>query len=107
MMGIPDFNHILKRIPNGRLFPTGAFKLLFGRSRPRSIRIMTLGVKRKFRGRGIFALFSHEAWQRASNANLLGAEASWILEDNEEMNRPWVEAGARVYRRWRYYERAL
>ena len=34
-------------------------------------------------------------------------EASWILEDNLPMLRPLIASGARVWRRYRIYERAL
>lgn len=107
MLALPDFNHIFKRIPNGKLLPFGIFKLLIGKRMLRSVRILTLGVKPEFRGGGIFAAFTHESFQRAQRRNLLGGEASWILEDNVEMNKPWQDMGAPLYRRWRIYERAL
>ena len=31
MLAMPDFNHILKRIPSGKLLPTGIFTLLIGK----------------------------------------------------------------------------
>jgi GNAT superfamily N-acetyltransferase len=107
MFGIPDVNHILKRIPNGRLFPTGILKLLFGKRLLKTVRIVALGVKPEYRNTGIFALFNHEAFTRAHRYGLIGGEASWILEDNEAMNRPWKEIGAPLYRRWRIYEKTL
>src|SRR3712207_8250247 len=38
-----------KRIPTGRLLPTGLFKLLLGKRRISSGRVMALGVKREYR----------------------------------------------------------
>ncbi|MBL7716302.1 MAG: hypothetical protein JNL01_12625 [Bdellovibrionales bacterium] len=107
MLALPDFNHILKRIPNGKLFPTGLFKLLLGKHLLKSVRIITLGVKPEFRGTGIFALFTFEAFERAAKFGYLAGEASWILEDNEPMNKPWKDLGAPLYRRWRIYEKQL
>ena len=107
MLALPDFNHIFKRIPNGNLFPTGIFKLLIGKRMLRSVRIMTLGVKPEFRGGGIFAAFTHESFMRAQKYKILYGEASWILEDNEAMNKPWRDLGAPLYRRWRMYERTI
>ncbi len=37
----------------------------------------------------------------------VGAEASWILEDNEKLNGPLRALGAKVYRRWRIYEKGV
>lgn len=107
MLALPDFNHILKRIPTGRLFPTGLIKLLLGKRLLKSVRIITLGVKPEYRGTGIFALFTFEAFERAHKFDYLAGEASWILEDNEPMNKPWKDLGAPLYRRWRIYQKAL
>ncbi len=73
----------------------------------KTVRVITLGVKPEFRGGGIFALFTYESFLRAQRRKLIGGEASWILEDNEAMNKPWRDLGAPIYRRWRIYERSL
>jgi GNAT superfamily N-acetyltransferase len=104
---VPDFNHVLEHNPSGRLFPTGLLKLLIGKGRLKSGRIMALGVKREFRTAGIFALFADELFRRGRAYGAVGAEASWILEDNELMNRPLRAIGAKEYRRWRMYEAPL
>jgi GNAT superfamily N-acetyltransferase len=106
-IAIPDYHEIFKRIPNGRLLPTGIFKLLSGAKKLNTTRVMVLGVKREFRTRGIFALFLDEFFRRARRYGLVGGEASWVLEDNVRMNRPLETIGARPYRRWRIYERPL
>jgi hypothetical protein len=106
-IAIPDYHRIFKRIPNGRLLPTGIFKLLTGAKKLNTTRVMVLGVKREFRTRGIFALFLDEFFRRARQYGLEGGEASWVLEDNVLMNRPLETIGARPYRRWRIYERPL
>jgi GNAT superfamily N-acetyltransferase/predicted metal-dependent hydrolase len=107
MLAVPDYNYIFKRIPNGKLFPTGIFKLLLGKKLLKSVRIITLGVKPEYRGGGIFALFTFEAFERAHKFGYIAGEASWILEDNEAMNKPWRDLGAPLYRRWRIYEKQL
>ncbi|MBA3889502.1 MAG: N-acetyltransferase [Gemmatimonadaceae bacterium] len=103
---VPDYNVVLRRIVNGRLFPTGAFRLLMARNRLRSGRVMALGVKREYRSTGLSALLMHEVIRRANAYGVTVAEASWILEDNALMNRPLVAMGAKEYRRWRIYEKA-
>ena len=107
MLAVPDFNYVFKRIPNGKLFPTGIFKLLIGKRMLKTVRIITLGVKPEYRGSGIFALFTFEAFERAKKFGYVAGEASWILEDNVAMNKPWQDLGAPQYRRWRIYEKAL
>jgi GNAT superfamily N-acetyltransferase len=107
MLLLPDFNLIFKRIPNGRLFPTGLIKLLLGKGRLHSSRVMALGVKREYRRNDVFALLIDELYRRGIARGITRAEASWVLEDNDLMNRPMRAMGAREYRRWRIYERAL
>jgi hypothetical protein len=104
---IPDYAHVQKRIPSGRLLPFGVVKLLLGKRSLKSMRVMALGIKRPFRTAGIFALFAHELYRRCRQHGIVGAEASWILDENELMKRPLRAIGAREYRRWRIYERSL
>lgn len=107
MLILPDYHQVQKRIPSGRLFPTGLAKLLLGKRRLRSGRIMAMGVRRQFRTRGIFPLFATEALRRARDYGALGAEASWILADNEAMIRPLRRLGLKAYRQWRIYEKPI
>ena len=107
MIIVPDFHHAFKAVGNGRLLPTGLFKLLAAKKRLKTGRIMILGAKAEYRRRGIFALFAHEMFRRGRAFGAVGAEASWILEDNDKLNRPLEAMGAKEYRRWRIYDRAI
>jgi GNAT superfamily N-acetyltransferase len=107
MIIVPDFHLAFKAVGNGRLLPTGLFKILAAKKRLRSGRIMILGAKAEYRRRGIFALFANEMFERAKAFGITGAEASWILEDNDKLNRPLTSLGAREYRRWRIYDRPI
>jgi hypothetical protein len=46
-------------------------------------------------------------FRRGKEFGAIGAEASWILEDNEKLNKPLESMGAKEYRRWRIYDRAI
>jgi hypothetical protein len=107
MINVPDYHPVYKSIGTGRLLPTGLFKLLRAKSRLRTFRVMILGAKPEFRRRGIFALFMHEMVRRGKAYGVTGAEASWILEDNDKLNRPLTALGAKEYRRWRIYDRPI
>jgi hypothetical protein len=107
MIIVPDYHHAFKAVGNGRLFPTGLFKLLAAKKRLKTGRIMILGAKAEYRNRGIFALFAAEMFRRGKEFGALGAEASWILEDNEKLTKPLEAMGAKEYRRWRIYDRPL
>jgi GNAT superfamily N-acetyltransferase len=104
---LPDFNHLFKKIGTGRLFPTGWLTLLLGKSRLRTARVVLLGVNPAFRSRSIMQLFAHELYQRGRAMGAMGAEASWILEDNHLMTKPLEMLGAKSYKTWRLYERGI
>jgi hypothetical protein len=107
MIIVPDFHHAYKAVGNGRLLPTGLFKILAAKSRIKTGRVMILGAKPEYRRRGIFALFAHEMFRRGKEKNFVGGEASWVLEDNDRLNRPLRAMGAKEYRRWRIYDRTI
>ena len=107
MLVLPDFNQIFKRIPNGKLLPTGLFKLLFGKKNLRGFRVLLLGVKPEFRSRSIFQLFVHEVFRRGRAYGATDGELSWVLEDNHLMTQPMDAIRAPEYRRWRIYDRAI
>ncbi|MBI4924857.1 MAG: hypothetical protein HY843_02950 [Bdellovibrio sp.] len=110
---IPDVNQILKKIKNGKLFPLGFFKLLWNlkgpgkRSAMNRCRILTLGIKKEFRPLGIGPLLYAELLKRGPALGYPVGEASWILEDNEPMNRALVHMGAQKTKVYRLYDKAI
>ncbi|SFE01976.1 hypothetical protein SAMN05518672_104161 [Chitinophaga sp. CF118] len=104
---VPDMNQIFKTIKRGRLLPTGIFKLLFNKKKIDTVRVIALGVLEPYRKMGIEACFYGELIQRSRERGFLYAEASWILEHNDLMNRALLKINADPYKRYRIYEKAL
>ncbi len=102
-LALPDLNQILIRL-NGRLFPFGILRLLRDRSKIDALRILTMGVIKKFRGRGIDTCFYHETYRRAIAKGIWRGEMSWILENNLVMNRIVTNLGFTVYKKYRLYD---
>ena len=102
-----DLNRVLRTIPSGRLWPWNVAKLLLGVRRVRNHRVILLGVRASHRNRGLMALFTHEAVRRGRESGEEGAEASWILDDNELLIGPLTALGYEPYKRWRIYDRPL
>jgi hypothetical protein len=102
-LALPDFNQVLIRL-NGRLFPFGFLKLLWYRRKINMIRVVTVGVVKKFRQRGIDSCFYYETWKRATAKGMPRGEMSWILEDNAAMNNALRNLGLRIYKRYRLYD---
>lgn len=106
-LAIPDINQVLIKIKRGRLFPTGIFKLLLGLKKINYVRVLALGVTEDYRKAGIEACFYAEIIEKAVSKKIKGGEASWILENNELMNNGLRKLNARVYKRYRIFEKAL
>ena len=103
---LPDLNVVLGKM-NGRLFPTGIFKLLFGRKKIDTVRVITMGVLPEYRKQGIDALLYFRTIQEAQKKGIRGGEMSWILEDNVPMNRIAEKLGSTRYKTYRFYEKPL
>ena len=106
-LAIPDINQITINIKRGRLFPTGLFKLLMGKKKIKKIRIILLGVIEDYRKLGIEGVFYAKIISNGLAKGVHTAEASWILEDNEMMNKGLQNINARVSKRYRILELPL
>ena len=104
---IPDVNEILIHNKRGRLWPFGIFRLLFGKSATKKMRVLALGVEKRYRNKGIEALFFARNIKEAERKNKTGAEASWILENNHEMNRALEKLNGYAYKTYRLYSKNL
>ncbi|MEC7278324.1 MAG: N-acetyltransferase [Bdellovibrionota bacterium] len=108
IVGLADLNQVFKTIPSGSLLPTGLFKLLTFKKRVSRMRVPTMGVKKKFRKIGLETLLYRKCQLNAEETGLYkSCEASWILEDNIEMNKPLIRMGFDAYKTYRIYEKNL
>ena len=109
LLALPDFNEVLKplrgRLLTSRLF--GALPYVFGKKLPDNLRVVTLGVKKEFRHRGIEAVMLAECMKTSLRLGFREAEASWVLEDNVMMRRLLEPFGGKVYKTYRVYEREV
>ncbi|MEJ2550332.1 MAG: GNAT family N-acetyltransferase [Anaerolineales bacterium] len=71
------------------------------------IRVFALGVMPEHRARGVDAMMYLETAKRAKAKGYEMAESSWILENNEMMNRSLKMLGGKVYKTYRMYEKRL
>ncbi len=109
MLALPDYNQALQPL-RGRLCTPrllGFLPYLLGWKYPPRCRVVTLGVKEKYRNRGLEAVMLTEGFKTGFKVGFEDAEASWILEDNERMCRLMEVFGGTVYRRYRIYEKEV
>ncbi len=105
-VSLPDYNFILKKM-KGHLFPFGIFKALYYKNKIKSIRVITMGVIPEYQSRGIDILFYYYSWKKGVELKFNRGEFSWVLEDNEMMNRIAKHLGAHVHKTYRIFEKKI
>jgi hypothetical protein len=108
-LSLPDINQVLIRL-KGRLFPFGIFKFFWHTKIKRKIntvRTITMGVIPEFRKRGIDNVMTTETYFTGVPKGYVICEMSWVLEDNYMMNRIAEIWGARLYKKYRIWEKNL
>lgn len=105
-LALPDLNRIIKKL-DGDLFPFGWLRLLWGKSKIDFGRILTLGVRRDFHGKGWDSLLYNGISANMIAKGVPSGEMSWMLETNDAINNAMARAGGECYRRYRMYDVAL
>jgi hypothetical protein len=105
-LSLPDINVALKHNKNGYIL-TGLYHLLTKKKEIDLVRIIVLGVLPEYLYTGAGGALFYET---AVNARKLGygyGEASWILEDNDRMNKSAEAMVGIINKRYRIYEIGL
>ena len=106
-LALPDINHVLKKA-NGSLLPFSWWGFLkFNLRKIPTFRLFALGVKREYQQLGLGPLFYQKYIEEGLKRGIRSAELSWILENNDLMNRPIQRMGGKVYKKYRMYDRSL
>jgi hypothetical protein len=109
LVALPDYNMAFKPL-RGHLFSPrlmGALPYLLGWKTPPRCRVIILGVKDSYRGKGLESVMLFEGLKAGFKAGIEQAEASWILEDNLMMTRLMEVYAGKVYKRYRIFEREV
>jgi hypothetical protein len=106
VVSVPDINQALKGT-SGRLVPGTIIRLLMRRRYITRVRLLLLGVEERFRGVGVYSLLLSEWHRQLRGTQYTGAEFSWVLENNRDINDTAEAAGARHYKTYRLYEKTL
>ena len=109
VLSILDVNPALKKI-NGRLLPTGVFRLLWDLKVKNVVetgRLILLGIKGPYRGQGIDTLLFVETHETARKLKFRTGQIGWTLEDNRLVNRAIEAMGGYKIQTYRVYERDL
>jgi len=109
LLASSDFNEGFMPL-KGKILSPGLFKALpylLQWKVPQYCRVLTLGVKGAYRGRGIEAAMLTHGLRTGFRMGFKRIESSWILEDNTPVQRVIELFGGKVYKRYRLYEKAV
>ncbi len=105
-LGLLDFNPIIKEI-DGRLFPFGFLKILFGRKKIKRVRLMSNNILPEFQRWGLGVVALDRMLPGLLKRGFTDCEFSWVLESNR-LSRGTLEAGgATLEKTYRLYDRSL
>lgn len=111
-VALPNVNEHIRKL-NGKLFPTGALKLLWGLKTQgtKTARLALLGVRKKYRNvkkYGALSTFMYaELAKMGQRIGIHWGELSWTLEDNAPVNLAIKFMGGRIYKTYRIYGKSL
>ena len=103
---LPDYNQPIKHM-NGRLFPFGVLKFLWYKRKIDSVRVITLGVKPAYRGKGLDGVLIGKIHEVLQPLGIPRGECSWILEDNLPMRNALERMGGWIYKTYRVFDKPL
>ncbi len=112
IVSLPNINEAIADL-DGRLLPFGWAKLIWRLkvSGLKTLRVPLMGVRRAYahtlQGRMLPFQMIGALNREAAKLGYERAEFSWILEDNRPMRRICEAAGAKAYKTYRLYEKAI
>jgi len=101
---IPDLSIVLQKM-KGRLHPLSILKAIYWYRKIDRLRLLLLGVKKRYRYKGVDALLFREGFKYAKRYREV--EFSWILEDNLSVIRLVEMIGGSLSRVFRIYEKEI
>jgi hypothetical protein len=112
-IAVPNLNEVISDM-GGRLLPLNWAKLLWRTKvrNPRSARLILLGVREEYRRNvkrygGLSAAMYVEVAKRGLAKGYAWGELGWTREDDAPINLGIRSIGAKVYKRYRVYQKSL
>ena len=107
LLCLPNLNELLVKMRSGKLFPFNFIKILTGKKKIKSARVITVAVKKAYQHLGIGSLLYPEIMKRGVQCNYTTSELSWVAEDNDVMKQIAASLCADRYKTYRLYVRQL
>ena len=103
VFGLLDYNPIIKKI-DGRLFPFGFLKILFGRKKIKKIRLISTNVIPEYQRWGLGLVLMNRLVPDVLKWGIQEAEFSWVLESNKLSRGTLERGGVKRDKTYRIYD---
>lgn len=107
IIAVPDFNQVVKKVRNGKLFPFGILKILKYRNSIDSSRIMLVGIDPKYRGIGLDLILYKRITDALHKQNIFQCEAGYVMSTNEIMNSIMYKIGGNPIKQYSLFHKKL
>lgn len=112
VMAIPDFNQVLLKAyakPGTPEFVTLLKAAYYWKINPIMdwARVPLMGVKEAYRSKGVDAVMYYYVLEAMLKGRYQHSDAGWILSTNQSMVSIAKNFGSKIYKTYRYYEKAL
>ncbi len=106
-VALPDLNQVFRKMPSGRMFPTGFLKYLWYKKKINGSRILILGVEHGLRKSGIDVILYKKIQENLANHRIYSGEACYVMETNKAMHSIMNKLGGAKIKEYRIYNYAL
>lgn len=106
IMTLPNVNEVFIHL-KGHLHPLALLKVFYYSKKITGLRLLTLGVREKFRKMGVDGCLYYESLKNGLKMKYKRAEFSWILEDNIITQKAVRLMGGKHYKTYRIYIKNL
>jgi hypothetical protein len=93
ILALPNLNEVLAKIKNGKLSIFNLIKFLFLKRKIKWVKVTVAAIAHKYQHLGLGSVLYLEMNNRVKQLGYLGAEVSWVAENNIPMNKALNEMG--------------
>ena len=106
VIAMPDISEGINRA-KGRLFPFGFYHILRSGKKTKQLNLLLGAVKEEHRNHGLNMLMGIKLIESAKNEGMKLLDSHLVMEDNKRMRAEYERLGAKIYKRYRIYQKKL
>ena len=106
VLALLDYNQIIRKL-NGRLLPSGIFRLMLGQKKITVARAMAVTMVPGYQQSGLGIVLMDRLVEAAKPWGLVNWEFSWVLESNKSSRGTLERTGTKLSKTYRIYDRAI